>query len=228
LKFNITKYKEIIKRLPVIGKIIHKIFLLVKLLIRKRNKINFIKKISNNPSELRLVLGSSRVFDKGWIPSDIEYLNILNHDHWKKYFNKESIDAMLSEHVWEHLTLEEGMIAATNCYHYLKKGGYMRIAVPDAYNPNKEYFEYAKVGGVFSGKDGHKVFYNYKSLSTLLQKVGFETKLIEYFDEHGKFHSKDWDVKKGKIHRSSYFDKRFDKSNPNWTSIIIDAKKEKS
>ena len=66
-------------------------------------------------------------------------LNLLNEDHWKSRFKVNSIDAILAEHVWEHLTYEEGKAAALNCFTYLKRSGYIRCAVPDGYFPDKDY-----------------------------------------------------------------------------------------
>lgn len=39
---------------------------------------------------------------------------------------------MLAEHVWEHMTKEEGIMAAKHCYEFLQDGGYIRVAVPDS------------------------------------------------------------------------------------------------
>jgi len=48
------------------------------------------------------------------------------------------LDAILAEHVWEHLTKEEALIAALTCYRYIKNGGYLRVAVPDGPHPNPQ------------------------------------------------------------------------------------------
>lgn len=45
----------------------------------------------------------------------------------------------LAEHVWEHMTYEEGCQAAKNCYDYLADGGYLRVAVPDRNFRNEWY-----------------------------------------------------------------------------------------
>jgi hypothetical protein len=67
-------------------------------------------------SPLKLVIGASGIYQPGWVPSDIRYLNLLNNDHWTAYFDEGSIDAMLAEHVWEHLTIGEGLVAAGRCF----------------------------------------------------------------------------------------------------------------
>ena len=55
------------------------------------------------------------------------------------YFNEGSIDAILAEHVWEHLAEEEGLAAAKCCYRYLRPGGYLRVAVPDGFHPDANF-----------------------------------------------------------------------------------------
>ena len=222
-----TRIKIFLDNIPIIGKIIISIwrkFRSVKRLYEERNFVNALS--SKNSNQIKIVIGSSRKFQEGWIPTDREYLDILNNNHWKKYFKENSIDAILSEHVLEHLTLKEGELAASIFFSYLKKGGYIRLAVPDGFNPDEAYIKYQDVGGNFSDKDGHKILYNYKLLSSVFEAAGFKVTLLEYFDEDGVLHLNHWDPKKGKIHRSSKFDNRFDPENPIWTSLIMDAIKE--
>ena len=176
-------------------------------------------------SSLKLVVGAERVFDGGWIPTDIEYLNFLNKCHWKRYFKKNSIDAILAEHVWEHLTIEDGLMAAKQCFQYLKPGGYLRVAVPDGYHPDPEYIEWIKPGGVGSYSYDHQVLYNYKTFRDVFEKAGFKVNLLEYFDQEGKFHFIEWDPLEGTIHRSRRFDDRNKDGNLRYTSIILDAYK---
>src|SRR5690242_11289052 len=96
-------------------------------------------KIRTKARPLKLVVGSSGGHDSGWISSEIEYLNLLNAAQWRGYFAEGSIDAILAEHVWEHLTADEGLEAARRCFQYLKPGGYLRVAVPDGFHPNRDY-----------------------------------------------------------------------------------------
>lgn len=174
----------------------------------------------------KIIVGAGGVFHDGWVPSDIGYFNILKPGEWQKYFHKNSIDAILAEHVWEHLTKDEGAMAANLCFQYLKKGGYIRIAVPDGMSPNQEYIEYVRPSGKGLGADDHKILYDYKSLKEILEVSGFKVDLLEYYDENGIFHFKEWDPRDGKINRSKRFDERNLDNNLNYTSIIVDAKKE--
>ncbi|RYL95916.1 methyltransferase domain-containing protein [Sporolactobacillus sp. THM7-4] len=78
----------------------------------------------------------------GWASTQQNELNLLNRKDFEQRFAENSIDAMLAEHVWEHMAMEDGIIAAQNCYDFLKPGGYLRCAVPDAYFRNEEYQRY--------------------------------------------------------------------------------------
>jgi predicted SAM-dependent methyltransferase len=176
---------------------------------------------------LKLVIGSCGIFDPGWIGTDAHYLNLLRPYHWRRYFQKNSIDALLAEHVWEHLTLEEGLIAAQICYEYLKPGGYVRIAVPDGYHPDPAYIRHVQVNGTGPGSDDHKVLYNHETLTTLFQQAGFSVALLEHFDNQGVFQSAQWDPARGKIHRSQRFDERNVGGQLTYTSVVLDAIKEK-
>jgi len=173
----------------------------------------------------RLVVGASGVYEEGWIPTDVHTLNLLTPKRWLLFFKYDSVNAVLAEHVWEHLTLEEGKKAAATCWLFLKKNGYVRIAVPDGYHPNKEYIDYVKPGGHGIGADDHKVLYTYKTLSKVFEDAGFKIKLLEYFDENGQFHFTEWSRDDGMIHRSSRYDDRNQDGVLKYTSLIIDAVK---
>lgn len=177
---------------------------------------------------IKLVVGSGQKLDKGWYHTDIDTLNLLKTEDWKNLTSKYSIKAIMAEHVWEHLTEQDGITAAQNCYIYLEEGGYFRIAVPDGYNPSEEYINYVKPGGTGKGSDDHKVLYTYKTLSKILEIAGFKVKLLEYFDENGQFHFNDWNKDDGLILRSKRFDPRNAGDKLGYTSLIIDAIKVKS
>jgi predicted SAM-dependent methyltransferase len=176
-------------------------------------------------SPLRIIIGAGGISYEGWIPTEVQCLNLLNPKHWERYFDKNSIDAILVEHVWEHLTMEEGLVAANQCYQYLKSGGYLRVAVPDGFHPDPEYIEWIKIKGVGPGADDHKVLYNYKTFCNVFERAGFKVELLEYFDSNKEFHYIDWDETKGRIRRSRKFDDRNKNGELKYTSLILDARK---
>ncbi len=192
---------------------------------QKKEFNRFKNLLTKNQGGIKIVVGSSDICPLGWIPTEEHFLNLLDEEEWRLYFAENSISNVLAEHVWEHLTLEDGYTAACTCYVFLKKGGKLRIAVPDGFHPSKEYIDYVKPGGAGAGADDHKVLYNYKSLGELLSKAGYRTELLEYFDEKGVFQRNVWNEDEGYIHRSIARDKRNIDGKPNYTSLIIDAVK---
>jgi len=185
---------------------------------------SYILKKINNKDDIRIVIGASGIVPKGWLRTEVEYLNLLKEDTWKKFFKENQISAILAEHVWEHLTIKEGELAARNCFKFLKKGGYIRVAVPDGFFPDENYINHVRVNGEGPGADDHKVLYNYKTLRKVFEKAGFEVNLLEHFNENGKFIAHQWNKKDGMIYRSKNNDKR-NLDQLNYTSIIIDALK---
>ncbi len=176
-------------------------------------------------SAKKIVVGAGGTRFEGWIPTEQHVLNLLVESDWLRYFKRDSLDAILAEHVWEHLTPEESILAARNCFSFLKPGGYLRVAVPDGYHPDPGYIERVRPGGIGSGADDHKVLYTYKTFRDIFVSAGFKVSLLECFDECGKFHYNEWSPIDGFIERSMRFDGRNRDGNLNYTSIILDATK---
>ena len=82
---------------------------------------------------LQVVIGGGQTSYEGWIFTDQDLLDITKPRHWRELFDPNSIDRLLCEHVLEHLSEQECVIALTEAYRHLKPGGLMRIAVPDGY-----------------------------------------------------------------------------------------------
>lgn len=181
---------------------------------------------SYDPAQpIRLVIGSGFTFIKGWLHTDIDTLNILKAEDWAAYFPENSVDRILAEHVWEHFDETDGKLAFRNCHTFLKPGGVLRVAVPDGFHPNPEYIEKVKIGGTGDGADDHKMLYNYQSMSSFLEDIGFKAIPLEYFDENGKFHQQSWRTEDGIIRRSAEHDPRNQGGERVYTSLIIDAQK---
>ena len=140
---------------------------------------------------MKVIIGAGNTEYDGWSNTDVEELDLLNQDKFNILFPNKDIDAFLAEHVWEHLSFEEGIIAAKNCFDFLKPGGYIRVAVPDKNFKNAWYQNMVKVGGP-GPKDhpaySHKILYDYKMLTKVFEKAGFKINLLEYCDADGKFH----------------------------------------
>ncbi len=184
-----------------------------------------LKKQIRQSSPLRIVVGAGGRFDPGWIPTDVDVLDILDFAQWRRLFAENSIDAILAEHVWEHLTAEQGLVAAQNCYRFLRPGGYLRAAVPDGFHPDPAYIEWVRPGGSGAGADDHKLLYNHESFGRLFATAGFQVEPLEYFDSAGQFHAVAWEPALGKIERSKRFDERNHDGHLAYTSVIVDARK---
>jgi len=118
-----------------------------------------------------------------------------------------------------------GQAAAVNCYRLLVPGGHLRIAVPDGLHPNPEYIDHVKPGGTGPECEDHRVLYTYRALFELLEAAGFEVCLLEWFDEEGRFHFREWHPDDGFVYRSTRYDERNADDPTAYTSIIADAVK---
>lgn len=192
--------------------------------IRSRVRKHTLRALANKVQK-RIVIGSAGTAFKGWVSTDKETLNLLDEGTWKNYFKPDSLDAILAEHVWEHLTVTEAIIAAKNCYTFLKPHGYLRVAVPDGFHPDPAYINEVKPGGCGAGADDHKILYTHTSIGELFSSIGFDVHFYEYFDEFGQFHCADWNPSNGLIQRSKKFDDRNAGEKLAYTSIIFDAVK---
>lgn len=177
---------------------------------------------------MKLIIGAGNTTYSGWTATQEDCLNLLNPKDFEHYLNGDFADAMLAEHVWEHMTLEDGVTAAKNCFNFLKPGGYLRCAVPDAFFRNDWYQNMVQVGG--PGPVGHpaythKILYDYKAFQKVFVDAGFDVELLEYCDEQGRFHYKYWNENDGFIGRSFRFDTRNTPNSIGMVSIIVDAKK---
>ncbi|MGN7312246.1 class I SAM-dependent methyltransferase [Alkalicoccobacillus gibsonii] len=180
-------------------------------------------------NELKVVIGAGGYNNNpGWLHTEENELNLLKRSSWSEKFKKETISACVAEHVWEHLTYDEGFLAANLVRDYLRVGGHIRCAVPDGFFPNEEYQRMVQVGG--PGPEDHpafdhKIVYTYQTLQSLFEKAGYQVTLLEYFDEQGIFHKKEWSRADGVIFRSSQCDPRNQGDVPTFPSLIIDATK---
>lgn len=177
---------------------------------------------------MKIIIGAGRTTQSGLVSTQQAELDVLNRADFERMFAAQEAEAFLAEHVWEHMTREEGERAAKNCYDFLKAGGYMRVAVPDKNFRNEWYQDMVKVGGNGDPQHpsySHKIVYDYKTLKAVFEQAGFSVELLEYCDENGDFHYTHWNEADGRIGRSLRFDTRNSQEKLGMVSIIIDAKK---
>jgi predicted SAM-dependent methyltransferase len=173
---------------------------------------------------VRIILGAGGTRQEGWISTEQDQLDLLKLDDFERLIGDEPVEAMLAEHIFEHLTLGDAIQAFKNCYKYLSAGGYLRIAVPDGFHPDLEYLRY-----VSPPNTGHKFLYDYYILSHLLEQAGFTVNLLEWWDEFHIFNGRVWNEIDGNIERCLANDLRNQDGKPHYTSLIVDAvKKERT
>jgi len=96
-------------------------------------------------------------------------------------FPDKSFEAIYCAHMLEHLYPQQAEICIIECYRVLQPGGILRLNTPDLdemiarYQPSEakswlvDFFEY----GFGMGKNSHRWYYNFQSLSDLLRNSGF-------------------------------------------------------
>lgn len=168
-----------------------------------------------------LVGGPGTPFED-WLLTDASLLNVVDAEQWRAFFPPASINKILAEHLFEHLSEEECAVAFAECFRYLETGGKLRIAVPDGNRRDPDY-----VAEVAPPRDGHKSLFTIETLPPLLERAGFKVTPLEYFDADERFHAHAWDEAEGLIKRSVRFDRQeaFRRGELYYTSLIVDARK---
>lgn len=139
-----------------------------------------------------------KLFDLDW--DDRIYIhNLTTKFPWKD----DSAHIVYSSHTLEHLSREEGLKFLKECHRVLRKGGIIRIVVPDLKHFVEEYskgkvraVEFVEKLGVLYGhnknpvknrlsrfiKFPHKCMYDSPALLTILHDIGFEVRKRMPFD----------------------------------------------
>src|SRR6185436_19287177 len=177
-------------------------------------------------TQKRIVIGAGGICAPDWVPTEMEFLDLLAPGDWERLLQPGSLEAILAEHVWEHLDPADAQAAARTCFRYLRPGAYLRAAVPDGLHADPAYIASVKVGGSGAGADDHRVLYRYDTFADVFKNAGFVVTCYEYFDDAGRFICRPWDPRDGMIWRSMRYDDRNRDGKPHYTSIVLDAYKE--
>ena len=192
--------------------------------IRDSRSARLLRRQIESNDRIRLALGSNSHCTDGWIAAGCDHFDLVDSASWSCFFQKSSVDAILAENVWEHLSRLEGKIAARNCFQFLRPGGYLRVAVPDEFHPSQQSQDQLRRGGERRA-ESPCVLYNHHSFAEAFLSIGFRVRLIEFFDHEGVFHSNQWDVSKGLVYRTLLFDERNITQPFAYTSLVLDAAK---
>lgn len=153
--------------------------------------------------KIKLNIGAALDQYDGWISTDITTLDITKLSDWSFYFKENSIDSILAEHVFEHLTMGQIKDSLINIKKYLKKGGVFRMAVPDGNHPSEYIIELVKPMGLEHGADDHKTLFTIGLVRELSNEMGLGLNPVEYFDNEGVFNKKEFNYENGYITRCS-------------------------
>src|SRR5512146_698332 len=171
---------------------------------------------------MRLVLGAANTLYHGWLSTDLmahwspNRLDVRRAEDWARY---PGIEMALAEHVWEHLTPEEGRLAARLCGQHVPR---IRVAVPDGLFPDAGYVARARLGEC---PGDHLGLYDYRSLAAVFRQAGYKVTLLEWWDAEGVFHYRPWSPDQGMVNRSLRYDRRNQAGKLGYTSLILDAER---
>lgn len=121
-----NKHKPLLKYVHVFGKTLYRYILLLSP-TRQLQKVKF-KKMK----EIKLNVGCGKVKFPSWLNVDLEPSADFILDIRRKLpFGNSSISFIYCEHVFEHLTYDEGQRLLQEFFRCLGKDGVVRIAMPD-------------------------------------------------------------------------------------------------
>ncbi|HEV7231455.1 MAG TPA: hypothetical protein VGO45_09015 [Bacteroidia bacterium] len=183
-----------------------------------------IKRILQEKKPLKIILGASETGYDGWIATDLPHFDASKTEDWDYFFSKKSIDNLLAEHVYEHLTLEQTKKSFLLLKEYLKPGAVFRIAVPDGYHDSPAYIDYVKPGTEHAGWLNHQVLWNRDLLAKMADDCGFEATFLQYYTRDHQLIDIYKDDENGIIMRTSEKYKTIIEYSFPYTSLIADLR----
>jgi len=195
---------------------------------------------------IKLNLGCGwRNFGEDWVHIDGgNYPHVKSHDITKLPYKDNEVDLIYVSHVFEYFDREEGLEVLKEWHRILKKGGTLRIAVPDFGEMAKLYSQgkfplknflgplYGKMEmGMKGGETGkiiyHKTTYDFNDLKEVLESVGF-INVRKYDWKKTSPHDKIDDHSQSYLPSENFVstpEKRFDKENGYLISLNLEADK---
>ena len=190
-------------------------------------------------ADRRIVIGASEAeiaepgaagFDQDvWTLLSVNDMDATNQKDWGAFFAPGSLSVILAEHMLEHLTWVQAVAFGRIAFTYLRPGGVLRVAVPDAWRENsppdgKRHRRRNRLREAALADDikhGHRVRYNIGVLVRLLRACGFDgtVRQLEWHSRAGFGYRRRWDPRDGFVQRSRAFDPR------GGVSLIVEATK---
>jgi predicted SAM-dependent methyltransferase len=98
--------------------------------------------------------------------------NVIAHNLLKGIpFEDESFDFVYHSHVLEHFQKEDGVVLIKECFRVLKKGGILRIVIPDLESIIENYLTFLKKGLENPDDDLNRANYNWMMIELFDQTV---------------------------------------------------------
>jgi predicted SAM-dependent methyltransferase len=101
---------------------------------RRIARVHATRALATIPSGARIHLGCGDIKLEGWINLDVgrrSEADIRVDLRGGLPLRPQSVSRIYSEHLLEHLCVEDGQTLLTDCFNALEPGGVMRIAMPD-------------------------------------------------------------------------------------------------
>jgi predicted SAM-dependent methyltransferase len=139
----------------------------------------------------RIQLGAGTTICPNWLHQDVKRFQNRKHKNLdctinvfrlNKYIASNSLDAIFTSHMIEHLSRNEAKELLGDCYNWLKSGGELWISVPDlsilydiatAEDTSEEDRENAMML-ISSPRPGHVSCWFYEDMKKILESLGFE------------------------------------------------------
>ncbi len=162
-------------------------------------------KAKSKNKKIKLHLGCGKVHIEGYINIDINSypgVDTVDDVRFLKRFKKNSVDVIYACMVLEHLGRFQYMPTLKRWYDLLKKGGCLRITIPD-FEAICEYYVETKdlktlYPALYAGQDNpqniHYWCWDFKTLKKELESIGF--KKVKRYDRNKTEHShvRDWSL----------------------------------
>tara|TARA_B100000315_G_C14593097_1_gene597041 strand:- start:5783 stop:6352 length:570 start_codon:yes stop_codon:yes gene_type:complete len=156
-------------------------------------------------SKLKLHLGCGNFSIDGFINIDVNYnpeVDIVDDVRYLRKFDEETVDLIYTSNTLEHLGRWNYMPALERWYELLKKGGLLRLSVPD-FEAVCEYYMQTKdlktiYCALYAGQDNPQNFHywcwDYNTLKEELESIGFRK--IHRYDRNKTEHAdvRDWSL----------------------------------